>query len=495
MTGVNTTSRGTIRSAPNRSENGLHQKSSKSSRDNRRAPTSSRIRNQIRQQTLTQINFAKHLDLPVVPSEPDILQNGGLENSRPRRRRRASSKAHKAQQTLTQLDFAQYRELDSDAPIMDDRYEEGVNTDLQAAGAVITEVPDCCPTSAQRGQHVQHSFSGIPGELDSGRENMATVDAKLAFRKPDYEVPLPQTPRKSRTQEVPSSQSPSGTPLTAHDPTRPSFTTSPLQRKCAQSAEASRIQGLPSPVGRSLIDRTVGRNGVVSLTHTLHRSRGSLFVSPARLETFSVADYEDEHESLGTSSMPAFREFGDGKVCTLPALETRTGELSTGLDFSEAVDAGGLISQEHLIGTRVLVEDPSDEHHSEQRTQSKQLLTERSAVLSMTDLRGVERPTSWAGYRCRLKLEGASPSQRAITDISRSSSESQTHRSSRFSSSPSWCPLLAMPSSPVAGKRHLAHPNTQDGQEDLLTATQLLPDSLMNFSLPHSYTLTHPEEG
>ena len=426
----------------------------------------SRGRNQC-QETLTQIDFVR---ISHYVDDEDSAEDGdeefALRNSR-KRKRKSSPIPNKRQQTLTQIDWTP-RLILSDG-------EEDLELSQDNAAISMSSDSDSNQQHYFREDEVRESMlEGPSHNAPTTRADFDEQDAAEEKRTPEgsrgeseRRGPInPTTPKTIRVQEVPSSQTPSSIPLSTQSNSRSttrlvrSPTRSPL-KEVSSNRGSARIPLSPENLPEKHLSTAASTDKFSTASNSLCRIPRSPAHATSDSDINRLEEVEDDEEiassdQLLEAKVTKFDQvFAEKKSQGLSRVRTDSEEISSQLN------------REWLHFTQ-------QQYPSQQRLQNGTQTYLGSQMVADGDDTRNDHPSS-------LELR---PSQVSTVDLTQASSS----HSRRVASLP---PLeLSAPRPPTSGESPPDVPSSPNilrsrlTQQGTVTLSQLLPESLMNFSLP-----------
>ena len=426
----------------------------------------SRVRNQS-QETLTQIDFVRisrfDRDEDSHDDEDDefVLQNSS------KRKRKGPTRPSKRQQTLTQIDWTPRivsnddeedpESLEDDVPIQStlgqdsdqpDRFQQDT---FEASGS--TE------TTQDTTMRAAHSM-----DQDTAPSHRTSGGGSELFEQPAAQDPT--TPKTIRVLEVPSSQTPAPTPLSTQSGPRSrthfqrSVTRSPL-KEIGSNIAPSNIR-LPKD-NSTRKPSSLPSTNEISATHASQRNNAIL---TTQVIDDSEADSDEENEESNSSSRPL--EAQDLGIRKLNFAKDQSPELSRLRTDSE--EASSQLNREmfHFTQQQCRKQEPA---------QNDADFNMEAQVIPITRENEVENDGA--------PHQDLRPSQISTVDVTQDPSSSPSRRLASLPPFDFSSPLQPVsresstdaPSSPNIPRSRLT-------QQGTVTLSQLLPESLMNFSLP-----------
>ena len=423
------------------------------------------------QETLTQIDFVRIF--PSVNKEDDRQEeeqgigDGEGEDSefvplsRKKRKRRSPNVPCKRQQTLTQIDWTPRILADSDeegSGLPDDIHtapsppEDALNQLDHARGEIskgsTSQMNSCNVSASSKKSTAQHKtmkyqISGMDGESSGCAKTCA-----------------PTTPKTVRVQKVPSSQTPMPSPLltqsTRHS--RRYMTRSPTRSPLGEVSSNSRYAGAQTS-SDNLLKKDSSPRIADELSNVLNAPQET-----AGLITKSD-DFWDEEKVTPPRLTHDILELHGREI---NEVENQVQDSAKKRTDSEAI--ASQINHEMLYYTQQ--PDQGDEH-----SQNEMDFCERSQIIDSVENNELESASEFHGI--------LRPSQVSTVDVTHDESSSPSRH---LSSLPS-----LEPSTPQNTKlwrqsvRATSPPNEHGSpmpRQKTITLSQLLPDSLMDFSLP-----------
>ncbi|KAL9087758.1 MAG: hypothetical protein Q9165_006525 [Trypethelium subeluteriae] len=413
--------------------------------------------------------------------EDDELEEEGVdyqdddfvpENPKKRKRRRPTV-SNKRQQTLTQIDWTPRATFDREE-------EEHCQDDDEGRSPSPAENDSYRPAYSESDESAENksyrSRQGTPANFVSSMTEKRTFDHNALGRANEGSGRLaaqgPSTPKTARAQIVPSSQTPDSTPFsrrsTRHSKARfaRSVTRSPLTEL---SSNRRSMTTHPSPDTSLKKNPSTGKSLQTSPGRTPNPRNKTTFAS--RLvydsEADSLEDDDDEEEKAATTLVQPISRQGMG-VDGAAMLREESQELPRLRTDSEEISSQ--INRELFFFTQQQYESSEQRQNDGHGTTGSPIVAADGETPGETD---------------NMAPQEIRQSQVSTVDVTQEPHSSRSRRLSSLppvgSSSPN---LPRIRNSPIVIASSPVSTRSKGSQQGAITLSQLLPESLMAFSLP-----------